>query len=75
MLPLILKGDVMADFEKKSNLKKGTYLQIYESFYDPERKDTAHRFYKAIGYVQELIEKGIADPIAFYKKKVIQLNQ
>ena len=25
----------MAYFLKKSNLKKGTYLQIYESFYDP----------------------------------------
>ena len=28
----------MAYFLKKSNYKKGTYLQIYESFYDPERK-------------------------------------
>ena len=28
----------MAYFLKKTNNKKGTYLQIYESYYDPERK-------------------------------------
>ena len=27
----------MAYFLKKSKLKKGIYLQIYESFYDPQR--------------------------------------
>jgi len=41
------RGDFMAYFLKKSNLKKGTYLQIYESFYDPRKKNTAHRSYKA----------------------------
>ena len=31
----------MAYFLKKTNNKKGTYLQIYSSFYDPERRHTA----------------------------------
>ena len=65
----------MAYFLKKSNYKKGTYLQIYESFYDPERKGGAHRSYKALGYVHELQAKGIEDPISFYKEEVIKLNQ
>ena len=65
----------MAYFLKKSNYKKGTYLQIYESFYDPERKGGAHRSYKALGYVHELQAKGIDDPIAFYQEEVIKLNQ
>lgn len=65
----------MACFLKKSNLKKGTYLQIYESFYDPQRKGSAHRSYKALGYVHELMEKGIDDPISFYKDEVDRLNQ
>lgn len=65
----------MAYFLKKSKLKKGTYLQIYESFYDPDRKDTAHRSYKAIGYVQDLIDKGIEDPITYYQNEVNLLNQ
>lgn len=65
----------MAYFLKKSNYKKGTYLQIYESFYDPKRKGGAHRSYKALGYVHELQAKGIEDPIAFYQEEVIKLNQ
>lgn len=65
----------MAYFLKRTNNKKGTYLQIYESFYDPLRRHTAHRSYKPIGYVHELIDSGIDDPISFYKEEVIKLNQ
>lgn len=65
----------MAYFLKKTNNKKGTYLQIYESFYDPKRRQTAHKSYKPIGYVHELIEKGIDDPIAYYKSEVSKLNE
>lgn len=65
----------MGYFLKKSNLKKGTYLQIYESYYDPQRKGGAHRSYKTLGYVDELIASGISDPVAFYKAEVDMLNQ
>lgn len=65
----------MAYFLKKSNLKKGTYLQIYESFYDPDKKQTAHKSYKAIGYVDALVKSGIDDPVAFYTEEVKKLNQ
>ena len=65
----------MAYFLKKSNLKKGVYLQIYESFYDAERKQTAHRSYKALGYVNELKAKGIEDPVSYYKAEVETLNR
>ena len=65
----------MAYFLKKSNLKKGLYLQIYESYYDPERKGGAHRSYKALGYLDDLIASGIEDPVAFYKSEVDRLNQ
>lgn len=65
----------MAYFLKKTNNKKGTYLQIYSSFYDPERGHTAHKAYKPLGYVHELQAKGIDDPISFYKEEVNKLNQ
>lgn len=65
----------MAFFLKKTKNKKGTYLQIYESYYDPERKGGAHRSYRPIGYVHELQENGIDDPIAFYNEEVQKLNQ
>lgn len=65
----------MAYFLKKTKNKKGVYLQIYESYYDPERKGGAHRSYKPLGYVHELIEKGIDDPVFFYSEEVKKLNQ
>ena len=65
----------MAYFLKKTNNKKGTYLQIYESYYDPERKGGAHRSYKPIGYVHELQAHGIEDPISFFNEEVQKLNQ
>lgn len=65
----------MAYFLKKTKNKKGTYLQIYESYYDPERKGGAHRSYKPIGYVHELQAHGIDDPIAVFGEEVQKLNQ
>ena len=60
----------MAYFLKKTKNKKGTYLQIYESYYDPVRKGGAHRSYKPIGYVHELQADGIDDPIAVFGEEV-----
>lgn len=65
----------MAYFLKKTNNKKGTYLQIYESYYDPVRKGGAHRSYKPIGYIHELQANGIDDPIAVFSEEVKKLNQ
>ena len=61
--------------KKKTKNKKGTYLQIYESYYDPERKGGAHRSYKPIGYVHELQASGIEDPITVFGEEVQKLNQ
>ncbi|MFQ7354735.1 MAG: hypothetical protein ACLU8S_04620 [Coprococcus phoceensis] len=47
----------MAYFLKKTNNKKGTYLQIYESYYNPERKTQCH-LVKTLSR-QPLAEQGI----------------
>ena len=64
----------MAYFLKKTKTSNDIYLQIYESFYDPDKKGTAHRSFKPVGYVKKLIDKGIEDPIAFYQDEVDRLN-
>lgn len=64
----------MAYFLKKSKLKKGLYLQIYESFYSREKKGTAHRAFKALGYEEDLIKAGILDPVAHFSEVVKGLN-
>lgn len=65
----------MAYFLKKTVNKKGTYLQIYESFYDPSKKDTSQKAYKPLGYLHDLIASGIEDPISYYKEEILRLNQ
>ena len=65
----------MAYFLKQSKNKKGIYLQIYESFYDAARGHTAHKSYKAIGYLKELQKSGIDDPVTHYKNEVNELNR
>ena len=64
----------MAYFLKKTNTNNDIYLQIYESFYDPERKGSAHRSHKPIGYVKKLIASGIDDPVSYYQEEVDKLN-
>ncbi len=64
----------MAYFLKKSNLKKGLYLQIYESFYDPKKKNTSHKSFRSLGYVDDLIRSGIPDPISHFSHEVKLLN-
>ena len=64
----------MAYFLKKSNLKKGLYLQIYESFYNPEKKQTSHRAHKTLGYASRLMDEGIADPVVHFSLVVEQMN-
>jgi len=65
----------MAYFLKKSQLKKGLYLQIYESFYKHEKKQTAHRSYKVLGYVNDLVSSGTPDPVSYYSGVVKKMNE
>lgn len=64
----------MAYYLKVSPLKKGKYLQIYESFYNPEKKHTSQRCHKTIGYAEKLVTDGITDPEAHYRLMVSQMN-
>lgn len=64
----------MAYYLKKTKLKGRTYLSICESYYHAEKKQTAQKLYKSLGSVETLMESGIDDPIAIYKKEVDKLN-
>lgn len=64
----------MGYFLKKTKNKKGTYLQIYESFWNPEKGHTSQKSFRPIGYIHELKEQGIEDPITHFKEEVQKLN-
>jgi len=65
----------MAYFLKKTRQKNRTYLAIYESFYNPDKKETAHKCYKSLGSVETHLENGMQDPIAYFQKEVDALNR
>lgn len=65
----------MAYFLKKTVTKKGVYLQIYESYRNKEKKQTAHKAFKSIGYVDDLISDKIPDPISYYQNFVKKMNE
>ena len=65
----------MRYFLKKSTpSKKGLYLQIYQSCYVPG-KGGRNKSFKAIGYYNDLIAKGISDPIKYAQDLIDELNK
>ena len=64
----------MSFFVKKTINKKGTYLQLCESYYDPVRGFGAHRSIKPLGYVHDLIASGIEDPLEHFKQEATNLT-
>lgn len=65
----------MVYFLKKTTPSaKGVYLQIYESYY-VSGKGKRNKSYQKIGYVTDLINSGIADPISYYTEVVKKMNE
>jgi transposase len=64
----------MAYFLKKTTLKNRTYLAIYESFYNNDKKETSHKCYKSLGSMETLTENGMVDPVSHFQKEVDELN-
>lgn len=60
----------MGYFLRKDKKKKGIYLQMYETFWDKDRKQARTKCVKSFGYVDELKSESIPDPISYYKKLV-----
>ena len=55
--------------------KKGDYLQIYDRYWDPDKKQARYKSIEAIGYVEDLKSDDISDPVAYYKEYVNSLNE
>lgn len=74
-MALIIRGREMAYYLKKTKQKNGrTYLSICESYYHPEKKQTAQKLYASYGSVETLKDKGIEDPVSYYQAEVDRLN-
>ena len=65
----------MAYFLRQEKKNKGIYLQMYESYWDKEKKQPRSRYIEAFGYVDQLISEEVPDPISYYKAYVEQKNK
>lgn len=65
----------MAYFLRQEKKKKGTYLQMYDSYWDKEKKESRTKSVMAFGYVEELISEELPDPVAHYKAFVKKKNE
>ncbi len=65
----------MSYFLKKTKTKKGDYYQIYDGNYNKEKGHVTQKSISVIGYHDELLKKGIADPMAYAKDLVNKLEQ
>ena len=57
----------MAYFLRQEKKKNRIYLQMYENYWDKEKKQARSRHIETFGYVDELISDDIPDPIAYFK--------
>ena len=65
----------MAYYLRQDKKKKGTYLQMYESYWDKEKKQPRSRNIESFGYVSDLISDEIPDPVSYYQKYVEKKNR
>ena len=65
----------MAHFLRQEKKKKGLYLQMYDSYWDKDLKQSRTKNVMAFGYVEDLISDEIPDPVAYYKEFVKQKNE
>lgn len=56
----------MAYFLKKTKQKNRTYLAIYESFYNHDKKGTSHRCFKSLGSLETLMANGMDPSLEVY---------
>lgn len=64
----------MAFFLRKVSKNKGVCLQMYESFWDKDKKQPRSRYVESFGYVNDLVSDDIPDPVAYYKEYVKKKN-
>ena len=60
----------MAYFLRQEKKKNRVYLQMYENYWNKEKKQARSRHIETFGYVDELTSDDIPDPIAYFKAYV-----
>ena len=65
----------MAYYLRKDKKKRGTYLQMYDRYWDKEKKQARSKSIQAFGYLDDLISDEMPDPVAYYEAYVHRKNE
>ena len=65
----------MAYYLRLDHKKRGTYLQMYDRYWDKEKKQARSKSIQAFGYLEDLISDELPDPVAYYKEFVKRKNE
>lgn len=65
----------MAYYLRKDKKKRGIYLQMYDRYWDKEKKQARSKSIQAFGYLKDLISDEMPDPIAYYEEYVRRKNE
>ena len=65
----------MAYFLRQEKRKNRVYLQMYETYWDKEKKQPRSRSVKAFGYVDALAGPAMPDPVRYYKDFVTTVHR
>lgn len=60
----------MSYYLRKDKKKRGIYLQMYDRFWDKEKKQARSKSVQAFGYLEDLISDDMPDPVAYYEEFV-----
>ena len=66
---------LLASFLRQEKRKDRVYLQMYETYWDKEKKQPRSRSVQAFGYVDVLASPAMPDPVQYYKDYVGNENR
>ena len=65
----------MSYYLRKDKKKRGIYLQMYDRYWDKEKKQARSKSIQAFGYLEDLISDKMPDPVAYYEVYVRRKNE
>jgi transposase len=65
----------MSYFLKKTKTNKGLYYQVYDGNYNKEKGYVSQKSISVIGYHEDLLKKGIKDPLNYAQELVTKMEQ
>ena len=65
----------MSYYLRKDKKKRGIYLQMYDRYWDKEKKQARSKSIQAFGYLEDLISDKMPDPVAYYEEYVRRKNE